>query len=130
MKISITPKGIFADGAKIKNVTRVDVINLNPTEDMEVVFHVATSELEIDYQNLNAERGEKAVGTAADDAPSPAAEPQYMWRRFDLTTSDPNRIAELEATLDRHKDLTRRDLAVIVMGLRVRPGFELKDFDT
>ena len=33
------------------------------------------------------------------------------------------------ALLDR-LHLTRRELALIVIGLRARPGFELKDFDT
>lgn len=54
MKISVTSKGIFVGGAEIKNVTRIGVINLNPNEDMEVVLHVATSEIEIDYRNLGA----------------------------------------------------------------------------
>lgn len=52
MKIAITPEGVFADGTKINNVTRVDVVNLNPIEDMEVVLHVAVSEIEVDHKRL------------------------------------------------------------------------------
>lgn len=54
MKISITNKGVFVGETEIKNVTRVDVINLNLLEDMEAVLHVAVSKIEIDYQNLGA----------------------------------------------------------------------------
>ena len=52
MKIAITPKGVWVDGEKINNVTRVDVINLNPAEDMEVVLHIAASEIEVDYKRM------------------------------------------------------------------------------
>ena len=52
------------------------------------------------------------------------------WRRFELCFD--NRSAEkdeLYRLLDR-LGLTRRELALIVLGLRARPGFGLKDFDT
>ena len=52
MKISIIPGGVFVDGVKINNVTRVDVMNLNPIEDMEVVLHIAASEIEVDHKRL------------------------------------------------------------------------------
>lgn len=52
MKISITREGVFADGVKINNVTRVDVMNLNPIEDMEVVLHIAASEIEVNHKRL------------------------------------------------------------------------------
>ena len=50
----------------------------------------------------------------------------YEWRRFELCFSGPEKD-ELYALLDR-LNLSRRELALIVMGLRVRPEFELKDF--
>ena len=50
------------------------------------------------------------------------------WRRFELTTNDPRQIRELDRLLDRLK-LTRYELALIVISLRARPEFELKDFD-
>lgn len=53
----------------------------------------------------------------------------FLWRRFELTTSDPGQIRELEQLLTR-LNLTRAELALIVLSLRVRPGFELRDFDT
>lgn len=53
MKISINNNGVFLDGQKVTEVTRVDVINLNPITDMEVVLHIAASEIEVDYQKLS-----------------------------------------------------------------------------
>lgn len=51
------------------------------------------------------------------------------WRRFELCfTPGPTQDA-LYQLLDR-LDLSRRELALIVLGLRVRPGFDLQDFDT
>ena len=52
MKVAITRKGVFVDGTKIDNVTRVDVMNLNPIEDTEVVLHIAASEIEVDHGKL------------------------------------------------------------------------------
>lgn len=62
-------------------------------------------------------------------APAWLEQEQRKWRRFELATDDRSQIAELNAVLDK-AHLTRRELAVIVASLRVRPGFELKDFDT
>lgn len=53
---------------------------------------------------------------------------ERMWRRFELCVEGKEKD-ELYALLDR-LHLTRRELALIVLGLRARPGFELKDFDT
>mgnify|MGYP002520825953 FL=1 len=50
------------------------------------------------------------------------------WRRFELCCDGAER-AELYALLDR-LHLTRRELALIVSGLRVRPEFSLEDFGT
>lgn len=49
------------------------------------------------------------------------------WRRFELITDDPAQIIALNAILDKY-DIAREELAVIVLSLRVRPGFDLKDF--
>lgn len=51
------------------------------------------------------------------------------WLRFELITGDPDQISELESLLGRLQ-LTRHELALIVLSLRVRPEFSLKDFDT
>lgn len=53
---------------------------------------------------------------------------ERMWRRFELCVEGKEK-EELYALLDR-LHLTRRELALIVLGLRARPGFELKDFGT
>ena len=52
----------------------------------------------------------------------------YLWRRFELVEKDPKLVSELYALLDRI-DLSRRDLALIILSLRVRPGFDLQSFD-
>lgn len=62
-------------------------------------------------------------------APDSINREQNIWRRFEATTEDKSQIQELEAILDR-VNLTRRELAVIVATLRVRPEFSLADFDT
>lgn len=52
---------------------------------------------------------------------------QAELRRFELLTEDATEAAELfEIILD--KGLSRRDLAVILFRLRVRPGFVPLDF--
>lgn len=53
MKVTVTNKGVFIDGQKIDRVTQVDIKNLNLVEDMEVVLHIAASEIEVDYQTLS-----------------------------------------------------------------------------
>lgn len=53
---------------------------------------------------------------------------ERTWLRFELCVEGKEK-EELYALLDR-LHLTRRELALIVIGLRARPGFELKDFDT
>ena len=53
----------------------------------------------------------------------------HAWRRFELHfTAGPERD-ELYQLLDR-LHLSRRELALIALGLRVRPGFSLDDFGT
>ena len=81
-----------------------------------------------------------AANTAAEDVAAPckgwtatpvATEEQgdRGWRRFDLHLKAGPVRDELYQLLDR-LHLTRRELALIVLGLRVRPGFSLADFDT
>lgn len=61
-------------------------------------------------------------------APAWLEQERRKWRRFELVTDDRSQVEELNAVLDEAR-LTRRELAVIVASLRVRPGFGLKDFD-
>ncbi len=49
------------------------------------------------------------------------------WRRFELLTEDEQERVRLEEVL-RKNGLSRQDLAVILFGLRVRPGFGKADF--
>lgn len=48
-------------------------------------------------------------------------------RRFELLTDDPRAIAELDKVIKKKK-LSRRDLGVITLFLRARPGFVPIDF--
>lgn len=54
---------------------------------------------------------------------------EIIWRRFELCFADGPEKDELYRLLNQ-LELSRRELALIVLGLRVRPGFALKDFDT
>ncbi len=56
------------------------------------------------------------------------AREQGKWRRFELVTTDINQIYALHSILDRLK-LSRYELAVILLSLRVRSEFDLEDFD-
>lgn len=51
------------------------------------------------------------------------------FRRFELIEKDPTRLNELEAILNR-AELSRYELALIVIALRVRPEYCLDDFRT
>lgn len=54
-------------------------------------------------------------------------EEPMVWRRFeDLAETEAERLRR-DAVLRKH-DLSRQDLAVILFGLRVRPGFSKEDF--
>ncbi len=50
------------------------------------------------------------------------------WRRFEVITEDDKQVAQLEALLES-KQITRRELALILFSLRVRSGFRPADFD-
>lgn len=52
-----------------------------------------------------------------------------QWLRFELHFEVGPERQELYRLLDR-LHLSRRELALIVLGLRARPGFSLADFDT
>lgn len=65
---------------------------------------------------------------ASETTHCPEGKPEPMWRRFELCVKGAEK-EELYALLDR-LNLTRHELALIVMGLRARPGFSLADFDT
>lgn len=49
------------------------------------------------------------------------------WRRFELLTESEQERIRLEEVL-RRSNLSRQDLAIILFGLRVRPGFGKADF--
>lgn len=49
------------------------------------------------------------------------------WRRFELLTQNSTETKELEKILDE-KHLSRKDLAVILFGIRVKPGIQRSDF--
>lgn len=56
-----------------------------------------------------------------------AVPPKNEWWRFEQTTQNAEEEKELERVLDE-KNLSRQDLAIILFGLRVRPGFCRRDF--
>lgn len=50
------------------------------------------------------------------------------WHRFEPLVKNENDRERLEQVI-KEKKLSRKDLAVILFGLRVRPGFQRSDFD-
>ena len=60
--------------------------------------------------------------------PSYVAQPEPMyWNRFELMTESEAERERLERVLQK-SNLSRRELAIILFGLRVRPGFGKEDF--
>ena len=53
--------------------------------------------------------------------------PERVWRRFELIVQNNEEKEELERVLDE-KHLSRKELAIILFSLRVRPGFSHEDF--
>lgn len=52
---------------------------------------------------------------------------EMVWRRFELTTENVAERERLESLLIE-RGLSRRDLAIILFGLRVRPEFGKEHF--
>ena len=52
---------------------------------------------------------------------------EMIWRRFELTTQNEQEKKELERILDE-KNLSRKEIAGILLGLHVEPGFSRKAF--
>ena len=52
---------------------------------------------------------------------------ELVWRRFELTTENVAERERLESLLIE-RGLSRRDLAIILFGLRVRPEFGKEHF--
>ena len=72
---------------------------------------------------------ESAPESDTENVPAWLKAERDKWRRFELTSEDKSQVGELNDILTRH-DLTRRELAVILACLRVRPEFSLADFRT
>ncbi len=50
-----------------------------------------------------------------------------QWRRFENITENEAERSRLDQVIRKHS-LSRQDLAIILFGLRVRPGFSKRDF--
>lgn len=73
-------------------------------------------------------RHDKLLRVGRDGSKALQEEVEKMeWRRFELLTGNKAEEERLERLL-AEKNLSRQDLAVILFGLRVRPGFEKEDF--
>lgn len=71
-------------------------------------------------EKVQGYQGEAAV--LSEQLPEP-----MQWRRFELLTEGEAERERLERVL-RESNLSRRDLAIILLGLRVRPEFGKEDF--
>lgn len=83
---------------------------------------------ELDMERIFREIAPSIGGRSAQPVP-PERQGDREWLRFDLYFEPGPEQDELYQLLDRLR-LTRRELALIVLGLRARPGFALADFDT
>lgn len=81
--------------------------------------YVFTNSNDMKKEPLRATKGERAETT----------KPHNEWRRFELITEDEKMIAALDSLLDR-KQLSREELAIILLSLRVRPGIGEEAFGT
>lgn len=111
------------------------VTNTSAKEIAALVLEEAGLEVQVQGRPSPKDLIADAVNQEINPCPNWSTEPveedqgNRSWRRFELHfTAGPERD-ELYRLLDRLR-LSRRELALIVLGLRVRPGFSLGDFDT
>lgn len=55
MKLTVNSTGVFLDGQKVQNCTRVDVENISPINGMEVVLHVHVDEADVQWEVISKE---------------------------------------------------------------------------
>ena len=93
----------------------------------------ALTDIIVQVQRAFGESKVHGIGYEDDSDTSPQDIPDWLkaernkWRPFELTCEDKSQVGELNDILTRH-DLTRRELAVILASLRIRPEFTLDDF--
>lgn len=49
MKLAINETGVYLDGHKVEKCTRVDIKNIDPIGDMEVVLHVSINDADVKW---------------------------------------------------------------------------------
>lgn len=49
MKLTINETGVYLDDHKVEKCTRVDIKNIDPIGDMEVVLHVSINEADVKW---------------------------------------------------------------------------------
>lgn len=82
-----------------------------------------------DYVFTNSNDMKKEPLRATKREHTETTKPHNEWRRFELITEDEKMIAALDSLLDR-KQLSREELAIILLSLRVRPGIGEEAFGT
>ena len=82
-----------------------------------------------DYVVTNSDDMKKEPLRATKREHTETTKPHKEWRRFELITEDEKMIAALDSLLDR-KRLSREELAIILLSLRVRPGIGEEAFGT
>lgn len=82
-----------------------------------------------DYVFANSNDMKKEPLRATKEEHTETTKPHNEWRRFELITEDEKMIAALDFLLDR-KRISREELAIILLSLRVRPGIGEEAFGT
>lgn len=82
-----------------------------------------------DYVFKNSNDMKKEPLRATKGEYTETTKPHNEWRRFELITEDEKMITALDSLLGR-KRLSREELAIILLSLRVRPGIGEEAFGT
>lgn len=51
MKLKVSPKGVWLDNQEVKGCTQVDIKNINPIKDIEVLLHLTVDEVDVRYHS-------------------------------------------------------------------------------
>ncbi len=55
MKLTVNHEGVWIDEKEIKNCTQIDIKNISPINEMEVVLHVHVDEADVQWSVISKE---------------------------------------------------------------------------
>lgn len=51
MKLTVNANGVWLDEHEIKNCTQVDIKNINPVDNIQVLLHLTVDEVDVQYHS-------------------------------------------------------------------------------